>query len=120
MNFFRPSDTPGAILQHFVKVGKPLEHDDFDLTWERTVKDVAEVTCKRFEANIDSYSRVQETTASEVSEAINTLKRKKAAGFEEVTTEHLIEADGVASCEIARCLEELLLTASIPRNLTLA
>ena len=73
-----------------------------------------------YEESIDSLDEVDEITAEEVTEAsVKALKRSKASGIDTMTAEHLIEAGGTASNEIARCLQDILRTADIPRNFTL-
>ena len=113
---FEPTEIAQAFLQHFVKVGQPLSHDSFETHWKATVDGVVERMCEQYEENIERLDKVEEITEAEVTEALKTLKRNKAAGGDTITPEHLIETDGTVSKDIAECLQTILDTTRIPEN----
>ena len=115
-DIFEPRQIAEVFLAHFVKTGKPIQHSKFSDEWERIVTGVVETACDRYEEHFDSLQEDKKITEGEVAEAIKTLKRNKATGVDEITSEHLIEAGPVVSRAIADCLQNIMDTASIPEN----
>ena len=113
---FEPMEIAQAFLQHFVKVGQPLKHDSFKTNWKTAVDGVVDSICGQYEDNIGNLDQVEKITELEVTEALEALKRNKVPGSDNITPEHLIEADGAASQGIADCLQEILDTTKIPDN----
>ena len=111
---FQPGEIAEAFLSHFVRVGQKLEHDSFQPVWEQVVTGVVETICSKYEQNVHQLDGIGLITCSEVSDALQALKRNKAAGVDRLTPEHLIEAKGVASQAIAGCLEEIVRTTKVP------
>ena len=113
---FQPKELAEAFLTHFVKTGQPIKHSEFDWAWEKIVTGVVETTCREYERSFQSLKKVDEISEGELTDVIQKLKHNKAPGYDAITSEHLIQANGVASPAIASCMQEILETGLIPEN----
>lgn len=113
---FQPQEIANAFLNHFVKTGKPVQSPNFNSDWQAIVQGVVETACGDYEANFEKLDPVNPVTEVEINDVIGGMVGNKAPGYDGIMTEHLKEADGAASKEIAKCMQNILKTAVIPEN----
>ena len=71
---FRPTEIAQAFLEHFIRVGQSLVHEEFETEWKRTVDGVVKSVCSPYEENINHLEHIKEIIESEVTEAVKKLK----------------------------------------------
>ena len=70
----------------------PIEDPSFDERWKNHILHVVHSTCERYWQQLSKLEQIKQVTEVEISNIIQGLKRRKAAGTDSITAEHLIEA----------------------------
>ena len=113
---YQPREIAQAFLRHFIQTAMPIEDPNFNEPWKKMVEDIVNTTCSEYERSLQDLKQVKIVTESEVSNIIQRLKKRKAPGTDEITAEHLYEAERELSRPIANCIREIMKTAKIPEN----
>ena len=113
---YQPREIAQAFLRHFIQTAMPIEDPNFNEPWKKMVEDIVNTTCSEYERSLQDLKQVKIVTESKVSNIIQRLKKRKAPGTDEITAEHLFEAERELSRPIANCIREIMKTAKIPEN----